>query len=150
MSENLIPSMSGFWRNGGVGSGNYVPGQSGITLEEEMFTVPVEPSTDYKILAFTDGWGNGVFAGLHQLDSSGAFLNDSGWKNLENGGYSFTTLPNAVGVRLVVRAASYPNNEMRDALRAAMGDSVRLRMSETPFDAWEPAPAEGPGGGVAR
>ena len=146
MAANLIPSMSGFWRNGGVGNGNYVASQSGITLEADVFTVRVAPSTEYKIQAFTDGWDNGVYAGLHQLDGNGAFLSDSGWKNLA-GGYTFTTLPNAEAVRLVVRPSSYPNFGMRNALRVSMGDRVRIRMSETPFDSWEPASAEGSGGG---
>ncbi len=146
MAENLLPSMSGFWRNGGVGNGNYVPGQAGVTLEAEIWTVPVEPSTEYKLQAFADGIDYNVLAGLHQVDADGKFLNDSGWKRLDLDGYTFTTMENAAGIRLVVRSSDY-TYAGRDVLRVDMGERVLVRLSETPYDAWEPAPVEA--GGVA-
>ena len=145
MAENLMPSMSGFWRNGGVGSGNYNASQAGITLEPEIWTVAVEPSTEYRLQAFVQGIDYGVLAGVHQVDADGKFLNDSGWKRLDQGGYTFTTMGNAAGIRLVVRSSDY-TYAGRDVLRADMGERVFLRMSETPYDTWEPTPAEAGGG----
>lgn len=148
MADNLIPSLPQFWRNGGVGNGNYVPGQNGITLAADLFTVSVAPSTAYKLKAFTDGIDYNILAGVHQVDANGMFLNDSGWRWLDLAnpdGYTFTTLPNAVGIRLVVRSTDY-TAAGRDVLFADMGEGVLLRMSEPPFDDWYPATIESGGG----
>ena len=97
------------------------------------------------VSAFAQGIAYGVWAGVHQVDADGKFLNDSGWKRLDLDGYTFTTMENAAGIRLVVRSSDY-TYAGRDVLRVDMGERVFLRMSETPYDTWEPAPAEAGGG----
>ena len=147
MAVNLIPSLSGYYVNGGVGQGVLNNSQIALRLVDEIATVPVKPSTTYTVRAFVGEWDDGVVAGVHQLGQDLGFLNDSGWRVLHGDGYRFITRDDAAYVRLVFRSSTY-TAERRDQLHVALGNDVLLRMSEGEFSSWEPSSLDcWPGGG---
>jgi hypothetical protein len=107
------------------------------------FKIPIEPNTPYVV----QGWSEladypTLFVGVHQLDESLTFLNDSSWKQITGTGYSFTSLSNAAYVRVTFREQTY-SAAGAAAVVSAIGDSVRIKLEKgNKATDWSPAPED--------
>lgn len=136
--ENLLSNDKSNWEAYTCSNGKYSGSSS--RFAPYKITIPISPSTKY-ICHITDhlNLGEDFYIGVHQLNSSETFLNDSGWKKAP---YTFTSRDDAAYVRLVFRDGLNNATNIQNYINA-IGSSILIKFEESDHPTpWSPNPSD--------